>query len=264
MNRKLNGRGCSAFLTGLFALILLAGCGGGGGGGNEPTGATGTPPIISATVAAGAGGTFTDNPVQPTVTLVIPPGALSSDANLTVTAVPLPPPTGPNQAAASNAFSVALNGVGGGPVILTQPMEIRLVTQTPPVHPQLGEIARLIGTTWQRLDANFFRPSDNTVVALTRIPTTTFQVVHRTLQRATGPAVAAGFDVFMNKTFGNENFFGDVVGLHTLLNGTAPTAAVALGVQVDLAKVPADIVAVMTSADFAAKNAALANPVITQ
>jgi hypothetical protein len=264
VNRKFNCRGCDALLAGLFALVLLAGCGGGGGGGDEPAGPAGPPPIISATVAAGAGGTFTDNPVQPTFTLVIPPGALSSDANLAVTAVPLPPPAGPNQTAASNAFSVTLSAAGGGPVLLIQPMELRLAAQTPPVHPQLGEIARLIGTTWQRLDANFFKASDNTVVALTRTPSATFQVVNRSLQRAAGPAVAAGFDVFMNRTFGNENFFGDVVGLHTLLNATAPSAAVALGVQVDLAKVPADIVAVMTGTDFAAKNAALADPVITQ
>jgi hypothetical protein len=143
-------------------------------------------------------------------------------------------------------------------------MELRLVTPTPPVHPQLGEIARLTGAAWQRLSANFFRTSDSTVVALTVDPSGTFQVVHRSLQRTTGPAVAAGFDVFMNETFLNENFFGDIVGLHTLLNATTPAAAVALGVQVDLAKVPADIVAVMTGADLAAKDAALADPAVTR
>jgi hypothetical protein len=258
MDRKLKYRRSCAFLTGLFALAFLAGCGGGGGGGAAPAAG---PPIISETVAAAAGGTFTDDPVQPTFTLIIPPGALSSDANLAVSAVPLPPAVGPNQTAASNAFSVTMNAVGGGPVILRQPMELRLVTPTPPVHPQLGEIARLTGATWLRLSANFFRSSDSTVVALTVDPSGTFQVVHRSLQRTTGPAVAAGFDVFMNETFLNENFFGDIVGLHTLLNATTPAAAVALGVQVDLAKVPADIVAVMTGADLAAKDTALTDPV---
>jgi hypothetical protein len=68
----------------------------------------------------------------------------------------------------------------------------------------------------------------------------------------------------MNESFGNENFFGGVLGLHTVLNALPPTQAVALGVQVDLAKVPADIVTVMAGTDLVAKDAALANPVITQ
>ena len=75
---------------------------------------------------------------------------------------------------------------------------------------------------------------------------------------------AAGFTVFMDETFGNEAFFGDQLGLHTVLNGVSPAAAVALGVQVDLDKVPADIIAVMTGTDLAAKDAALADPAITR
>ncbi|KAF0216945.1 MAG: Cytochrome c [Geobacteraceae bacterium] len=76
--------------------------------------------------------------------------------------------------------------------------------------------------------------------------------------------VAAGREVFMNETFGNEKFFGDTLGLHTVLNGVAPKDAVALGVQVDLNKVPADIVAVMTGSDLAAKDAALSDPAVTR
>lgn len=76
--------------------------------------------------------------------------------------------------------------------------------------------------------------------------------------------VAAGKAVFMNEAFGNEKFFGDTLGLHTVLNGVAPKDAVALGVQVDLNKVPADIVAVMTGSDLAAKDAALNDPAVTR
>jgi hypothetical protein len=114
------------------------------------------------------------------------------------------------------------------------------------------------------LDAGFFRASDSTVVALTSSFAGTLRVVHRTLQRTTGPGVAEGFNVFMNETFGNENFFGDVVGLHAVLNRTTPAAAVALGAQVDINKVPADIAAVMTGGDLAVKDAALADPVTTR
>src|SRR6185369_90543 len=76
--------------------------------------------------------------------------------------------------------------------------------------------------------------------------------------------ISAGREVFMTETFGNEKFFGDTLGLHTVLNNVAPKDAVALGVQVDLSKVPAGIVAVMTGTDLAAKDAALGNPVITR
>lgn len=75
---------------------------------------------------------------------------------------------------------------------------------------------------------------------------------------------AVGREIFMHETFGNEQFFGDTLGLHTVLNNVAPKDAVALGVQVDLTKVPADIVAVMTGSDLAAKDAALADPAVTR
>jgi cytochrome c551/c552 len=74
----------------------------------------------------------------------------------------------------------------------------------------------------------------------------------------------AGREIFMYETFGNEKFFGDTLGLHTVLNGVAPKDAVALGAQVDLTRVPADIVAVMIGDDQAAKDAALADPAVTR
>jgi hypothetical protein len=76
--------------------------------------------------------------------------------------------------------------------------------------------------------------------------------------------VAAGKALFMDETFGNEKFFGDTLGLHTVLNGVAPKDAVALGAQVDLNKVPADVAAVMTGSDLAAKDAALNDPAVTR
>lgn len=76
--------------------------------------------------------------------------------------------------------------------------------------------------------------------------------------------ISAGRELFMTETFGNEKFFGDTLGLHTVLNNVAPKDAVALGVQVDLGRVPAGIVAVMTGSDLAAKDAALADPAVTR
>lgn len=76
--------------------------------------------------------------------------------------------------------------------------------------------------------------------------------------------ISAGREIFMAETFGNEKFFGDTLGLHTVLNGVAPKDAVALGVQVDLNKVPSDIVAVMTGSDLTAKDAALNDPAVTR
>ena len=82
--------------------------------------------------------------------------------------------------------------------------------------------------------------------------------------RAAAAQVAAGKDIFLNETFGNEKFFGETLGLHTVLNGASPKAAVDLGVQVDLGKVPADIAAVMTGSDLVAKDVALNDPAVTR
>lgn len=77
-------------------------------------------------------------------------------------------------------------------------------------------------------------------------------------------AVETGKEIFMMETFENEQFFGGILGLHTVLNNVAPEDAVSLGVQVDLGKVPADIVTVMTGTDLEAKDAALADPAVTR
>lgn len=242
-----------------FPMLFLAACGGGGGGG-----VNGDTTLVQADISAAAGGTFTDNLANPSISLTIPPGALSADARLVVTAVSAPLPPGAGQAAASGAFTVTLASLSGAPLAIGENMVLEMAASPAPVHPQLGEIARLSGAGWVRLPSSFFRASDSTVVSLVSDANGTFRVLHRTLQTASGPAVAAGFEVFMNESFGNESFFGGVLGLHTVLNALPPTQAVALGVQVDLAKVPADIVAVMTGPDLAAKDAALADPVITQ
>jgi hypothetical protein len=239
----------------LLPLLFLNACGGGGGGSST---------LINAQVSAAQGGTFADKSVDPLFSLTIPPGALSSDARLVVTAVTDTPQAGTNQTQASGAFAVSLVSLNGTLLTISEDLILKMAANPAPVHPQLGEIAKLSGSTWQRMRANFFRSSDKSVVALVSEPNGTFRVLHRTLQTSSGSGVAAGFEVFMNETFGNENFFGGVLGLHTVLNSLTPSQAVALGVQVDLAKVPADIVAVMTGTDLAAKDAALANPVITQ
>ena len=219
--------------------------------------------IIAAKVSATDGGTFADKDVQPEISVTIPPGALSADALLLVSIIGIPPEVGENQTAASRAFSVKLL-TRKGRVSLSEPMVLEIPADPVPVHPQLGEIARLKGTSWEALPANFFRASDSTVMALTFATKGTFEVVNRSLQRIAGPAVDAGFDVFLDETFGNEFFFGDIVGLHTLLNGVAPGDAVALGAQVDLNKVPQGIVDVMVGDDLAAKDAALQDPAITR
>lgn len=218
--------------------------------------------IIAAKVSAMKGGTFADKDVKPEISVTIPPGALSADALLVVSIVGIPPEVGENQTAASRAFSVKLL-TRKGRASLSEPMVLQIPAYPVPVHPQLGEIARLKGAAWEGLPANFFRASDNTVMALTFATKGTFGVVNRKLQRTTGPAVAAGFEVFLEETFGNEFFFGNL-GLHDLLNGVAPAVAVALGAQVDLNKVPQGIVDVMVGDDLAAKDAALQDPAITR
>jgi hypothetical protein len=250
-------RNWPAAVLGAAVVALLAAC---HGGGNDSAAL----PVIQAQVSAAEGGTFTDNNANPLVSLIIPVGTLSEDARLTVTPVAGPPAPGPNQTPASSAFAISLASLSGAPLTIGEDLVLEMAAAPAPVHPQLGEIAKISGTAWERLRASFFRPSDNTVVALVAEPNGTFRVLHRRLQTASGPGVAAGFDVFMDATFGNEDFFGGVLGLHTVLNTLLPTEAVALGVQIDLAKVPQAIVDVMTGVDLAAKDAALADPATTR
>jgi len=250
-------RNWPAAVLGAAVLALLAACHGGGSD-------SAALPVIQTQVSAAEGGTFSDNPANPLVSLTIPAGTLSEDARLTVTPVAGPPAPGANQTPASSAFAISLASVSGAPLTIGEDLVLEMAAAPAPVHPQLGEIAKVSGTAWERLRASFFRPSDNTVVALVAEPNGTFRVLHRSLQTTSGPGVAAGFDVFMDETFGNEDFFGSVLGLHTVLNTLLPTEAVVLGVQIDLAKVPQAIVDVMTGVDLAAKDAALADPATTR
>ena len=259
--RHAKGRNLSLGLMLIFTLFTLTYCGGGGGNGG-----TATPAVVvqDINVQAATGGTFFDDPAQPAFSLAIAANGLQSDSRLVIEQLTSPPAAGANQTAASSAFRITLTDANGNPTVLLADMVLEMVADTAPVHPQVGEIAQLDGINWQSLDANFFRASQNTVVAFARVASATFRVVHRSRQLATGPGVAAGLDVFLNETFGNENFFGPTIGLHTLLNGVTPNQVVPLGVKVDLAKVPQAIVDVMTGTDLAAKDAALNSTVTTQ
>ena len=220
--------------------------------------------VLQARVSADAGGVFTDNPSAPMVTVTIPAGALTKDATLVVAAIGKKGNLADGQIAASRSYRIRLKSRGKGKLALTQPMKIALAVDPEPTHPQIAEIATLEKNTWVRLPASFYRPSEATVVALSSELRATYRAVHRTLQTASGDAVARGRDVFMYETFGNEDFFGDFLGLHELLNNVAPAAAIGLGVQVDVTRVPQPIVDVLVGDDFAAKQAALQDPALTR
>jgi hypothetical protein len=215
-------------------------------------------PSITARITAAAGGSLSLDGGN--ATLTIPAGALSADVDATITELLNPPGAGANQTAASKAYEIKLVPASA---TLSQPMTVALRATSAPVHPQLGEIASLTGSAWTRLSANFVRPP-LTVLALSSSTSGTYRVVFRTLRKvaATSPAATSGFNVFQYETFGNEDFFTGL-GLAALLNAVSPIDVVPLGVQVDLAKVPAGIVSVMTGTDKAAKDAALASPATT-
>ena len=235
--------------------------------------------LIRAIVPASLGGTFSDDPDNPQITITIPPGALNVDARLRVVLLGDADDDDdedddegddksyrdPNQTAASPVYKVRLSKKRGrGRLRLLEPMTLAIAADPAPVHPQLGEIAFRKRHHWQRLEANFFRASDSTVLALTQRTRGKYRVTHRSLQSVSGPAADRGREVLMLETFGNEDFFGGVVGLHELLNVVDPVSAVALGAQVDLTKVPAEIVAVMVGDDLDAKDAALTDPATTR
>lgn len=233
----------------IFPLVLLAACGGDDDNNNAV--------LAEQAVAAAAGGTM-DVPGGE-LRLVIPPGALSADTTVRVQRADGGPGPAAPLTAGGRAYTINLaNGV-----TLSQPMRVELSAQVAPVHPQIGEVAQLVNGQWQRLAANFYRASDQRVIALTQTPGTV-RAVNRRLQAASGDEVTRGRDIFLYETFGNESFFGDAVGLHTLLNSLTPAQAVGAGVQVDLDRVPANIAAVLTGTDLAAKDTALADPAVTR
>ena len=217
--------------------------------------------LLETAVIADSGGTFS---AGPGVSVTIPAGALSKNATLTVRAIGAKGELSSSQTSASGSYRIQLRSRGKGRLFLTRPMKIALAVDAPPEHPQIAEVATLVEDTWIRQPASFYRPSQATVVTLSTALRATYRAIHRQLQTVSGAAVASGRDVFMYETFGNEGFFGDVLGLHTLLNQVPPAAAVGLGVQVDITRVPQGIVDVMTSDDFATKQAALQDPAVTR
>lgn len=234
---------CAAMLT-----ATLAACGGDGG----------SELLTSASVTAASGATVATPGGE--VTLTIPPGALDKDTTVTIRRVSGIPPLAANLQANGTVYDLGFDGGAA----LSQAMTVRVKAEAAPVHPQIGEIAELASSgDWSRLPANFFRSSDMTVVGFTRMPGR-IVAVNRTLQAETGDAVTRGRTAFLGETFGNEAFFGGVLGLHTLLNNLTPAQAVGVGVQVDLDKVPAPIAAVLTGSDLAAKDAALQDPAVTR
>jgi len=222
----------------------------------------GTAIINGQAVAASTGGTFSDPDNK--LSINIPAGALPGEATLTVTR--LAPRTAAKGAltSVSSDYRIALVDQQGAPVSSSQPIKLTLAASTVPQHPQLGEIAQKSGVEWAGLNASFYRPSSQQLVALSSDINGTFRAQLRQLQAVTGAGVEAGKTVFMEETFGNEAFFGGVVGLHNVLNSVTPADAVALGVQVDLNKVPQAIVDVMIGADTAAKDAALTDAATTR
>lgn len=241
-------------------VVALAACSRGDGA-ELAAAARGEPTsVLRAKVSAAQGGVFSDPAGR--ITVRIPPGALGADANLRVQLERRPPAAGPAQRVASPAFEVRLQNDDVA-LALAQPMTIELAA-LPAVHPELGELAIATGAGWTRLASSFYRPGTATVVSTTTALRGTYAAVHRTLRREEGPQVERGYDVFAYDTFGNEAFFGGVLGLHEVLNEVDPVTAVQLGAQVDVARVPPEIVAVMTGDDFAAKQAALADPATTR
>ncbi len=216
-------------------------------------------------ISAAGGGSVT---VGNEAALDIPAGALSADAVVLLREVRTRlPAAGTNQLPQSAAYSTTFFPLGRGAVTLKAPATLALRARTAPIHPQLGEVARTTGNAWERLQANFYRAGERRVLALTTHTNETYRVMFRQLRTESGPAVSRGFDVFMNETFGNDAFFSGALGLHEVLNNVTPVDAVALGAQVDLAKVPAPIVAAMlddSPAGLSAKMAALSDPATTR
>ncbi|MFL5271191.1 MAG: hypothetical protein ACJ79E_03880 [Anaeromyxobacteraceae bacterium] len=236
----------------LAVALGLAACG------SAPAAKVTVPPPAARQISATSGGTATGD--NGNVTVTIPAGALSGDADVSITEVASPPAAGASQTAASKAYAIKLIPAG---VALSEPMTIAIAASAAPVHPQLGELATLSGTSWTRLAASFTRPPQ-TVLGLSTSADATYRVTFRTLRKVdpASPAAQRGFDVFMHETFGNETFFTSL-GLAALLNNVSPADVVPIGVQVDLARVPASVVAVMTGSDLAAKTAALSSPATT-
>jgi len=252
---KVKKKTLKRYLGGLLLLSLtgiLTACG---------SSSSGSTPLIQKLVAATTGGVFVDSDTDPKIRIIVPEGALSADANLKVTPVSNPDPTGANQAAASSAFKIEFTPASGStPVSLNTPMRLEFKTDDAPIHPQIGEIAAFADGKWVRMPANFFRTSDSTTVALSKRTSNTFQVVNRSLQTEQDTdAVERGRDLYFNGTYGNEAFFGGLYKVHELLNNPimTPNLAAGLGMGININKVPQSIIDVLVGDDFSAKRAAM-------
>ncbi|HEY7771876.1 MAG TPA: hypothetical protein VIC26_01750 [Marinagarivorans sp.] len=239
-------------ITAALAVLFAVGCGSSGSSGSRDSSPT---PLLKTDVVAATGGTFMVDGGELIIT--IPAGALSEDAVLEVYQA-----TGGTLADTMSAAGDAYELRFDNDATLTDDIKIQVALDFAPTHPELAEVAVYKDDQWQRANANFYRASDMMVVTMTQA--TMIQPVLRRLQKTDGDGVARGQNIFMDETFGNEDFFGGVLGLHELLNGLDPSTAVSVGAQVDLTKVPQAIVDVLLGDDFEAKQAALANPAITR
>ena len=211
--------------------------------------------LINDEIDTATGGVFTTP--DSALSIIIPPGALATDAELVVTqANSSSSPTG-NVSSAGDSFNIAI----GSDII--NPIELRFVIDNAPTHPELAESAFFDGNAFTRSPSNFFKASENTIISLVS-QDGTYQPVFRTLQTENSDLVERGRDTFLNETFGNEAFFTDVIGLQDLLNNLSPQDAIGVGVQVDVTRVPQEIVDVLSGDDFAAKSAALQDPAVTR
>lgn len=212
--------------------------------------------VINADVSAANGGDFTST--DGSLMISIPAGALSADTQLVVQEMRSPNSLSDNYETLGDAYEIDL-----GDATLSSSMKAYFDVNETPEHPELGEVVVMSDGEWMPLAKNFFRSSDETVVALLDA-SSMVQPVFRTLQSTSGDLVERGRDVFLYESFGNEDFFGGVVGLHEVLNDLSPTTAVGAGVRVDLSKVPQGIVDVLVGDDVDAKTSALQNPAITR
>ena len=117
--------------------------------------------LVDTKVFASQGGSFSDDPAQPKVTVTIPPGALSEDAQLTVKKV-----ADAGTGFHSSQYQITLTTPTKAGVSLNQAMKIALLSDAAPTHPELAEIVSQADTTPTRLPASFYRPSTQTVVSM--------------------------------------------------------------------------------------------------
>lgn len=257
-NTELMQRGGQRNAASLIAMATLAltGCDSddmlGGAAPADPAPPTG----FEGEVSASSGGTFSS--LDGGFTVTINPGALSADTTITIRQLDQSAPAMGTLADAGPAYALDL-----GDVEVSEAMKIEITTDAQRAAGAVVEAAREGDDGWERAPSNFFRASEQIVVALSE-QDGVYKSVTRTLQAETGDGVERGRVLFLEESFGNEAFFGGVLGLHEVLNNLAPVDAVGAGVQVDITRVPQSIADVLTGNDFAGKQAALEDPAVTR